>query len=169
MSENTNDTTTNESTTNESVDVLPDWAREKLTKANNEAAKYRTEKNEAVEKAKQEVTESFTEKVEKLEAQVAERVSEIEEGRHETAKLRAAIEAGISNDKIFTFADLLKGEDPEQLKSHAEELKKLFVVEDAAPTKQAAVDPSQGSSSNHLPLNGDPLLDSVMAVINKKR
>ena len=107
--------------------------------------------------------------MEKLEAQVAERDSEIEAGRHETDKLRAAIEAGISNDKIFTFADLLKGDNPEQLKSHAEELKELFVIEEAAPTKQSAVDPSQGSGSKHLPLNGDPLLDSVMAVINKKR
>lgn len=163
MSENQN-----ENATNETVDVLPDWAREKLTKANNEAAKYRTEKNEAVEKAKQEVTDSFTEKVEKLEAQVAERDSEIEAGRHETDKLRAAIEAGISNDKIFTFADLLKGDNPEQLKSHAEELKELFSIEEKEPTRAAATDPSQGSGSKHLPLNGDPLLDSVMAVINKK-
>lgn len=164
MSENQND-----NTTEETVDVLPDWAREKLTKANNEAAKYRTEKNEAVEKAKQEVADSFAEKVEALEAQVAERDSELEAGRHETAKLRAAIEAGISNDKIFTFADLLKGEDPDQLKSHAEELKELFSVEDKAPARAAATDPSQGTGSKHLPLNGDPLLDSVMAVINKKR
>lgn len=153
----------------ESVDVLPDWAREKLTKANNEAAKYRTEKNEAVEKAKQEVADSFTEKVEALEAQVAERDSEIESGRRETEKLRAAIEAGITNDKIFAFADLLKGDNPEEFKSHAEELKELFVVEEAAPTKQSAVDPSQGNGSKHLPLNGDPLLDSVMAIVNKKR
>lgn len=154
---------------NESVDVLPDWAREKLTKANNEAAKYRTEKNEAVEKAKQEVTDSYTEKVEALEAQVAERDSVIQETRHETEKLRAAIEAGIANDKVFTFADLLKGDNPEELKSHAEELKKLFTTEEVRPAKAAATDPSQGSGSNHLPLNGDPLLDSVMAIVNKKR
>ena len=152
----------------ETVDVLPDWAREKLTKANNEAAKYRTEKNEAVEKAKQEVTDSFTEKVEKLEAQVAERDSEIESGRRETEKLRAAIEAGIANDKIFTFAELLKGDNPEEFKSHAEKLKELFAVEDAPSQKHSAVDPSQGSGGKHLPLNGDPLLESVMAVVNKK-
>lgn len=159
--------------TNEQVttteDVLPDWAREKLTKANNEAAKYRTEKNEAVEKAKQEVTESFTAKVEALEAQVAERDSEITAGRHEVEKLRAAIDAGIANDKIFTFADLLKGENAEELRSHAEELKELFVVEQTERSKVAATDPSQGAGGKTLPLNGDPLLESVMAVINKKR
>ena len=166
MSENQNENTT--SSSEEVVDVLPDWAREKLTKANSEAAKYRTEKKEAVEQARQEVADSFSEKVEKLEALVAERDSEIEAGRHEADKLRAAIEAGISNDKLFTFADLLKGDDPEALKSHAEELKQLFVVEDQARVKQSAVDPSQGTGGNHLPLNGDPLLDSVMAVINKK-
>lgn len=161
----------NETTnTNESVDVLPDWAREKLTKANNEAAKYRTEKNEAVEKAKQEVTDSFTGKVEALEAQVAERENEIASSRNEKDRIKAAIEAGIANDKIFTFADLLKGETPEELRSHAEELKSLFTVQDDNPKKKtSATDPSQGTGNDHLPLNGDPLLESVMAVINKKR
>jgi len=164
MAENENKT---ENT--ESVDVLPDWAREKLTKANNEAAKYRTEKNDAVEKAKQEVADSFAEKVEALEAQVAESKSEVQTGRREVDRLKAAIEAGISNDKIFAFADLLKGDTPEEFRSHAEELKGLFAVQDDnPPRKQSATDPSQGAGGAHLPLNGDPLLDSVLAVINKK-
>ena len=54
-----------ENTQNENVttaekkteDVLPQWARDEITKANNQAAKYRTEKNDAVEAAKKEVSD----------------------------------------------------------------------------------------------------------------
>lgn len=167
MSENAN--TEEAKVDNQSTeDVLPDWAREKLTKANNQAAKYRTEKKEAVEKAKQEVADSLNEKIEALEAQIAERDSEIETSKHDAAKLRAAIGAGIANDKLFTFADLLKGDDEDELASHAEELKKLFSAEEKKAPTQSATDPSQGSGGKTLPLNGDPLLESVMAVINKK-
>lgn len=151
------------------TDVLPDWAREKLTKANNEAAKYRTEKNEAVEKAKQETTEAFSEKVSQLEAALKEKDEQVQTERTEVEKLKAAIGAGIPTDKVVTFAGLLKGETEEELVSHVEELKKLFVIEEHTPTKSKATDPSQGSGGKHLPLNGDPLLESVMAVINKKR
>lgn len=149
----------------QTVDVLPDWAREKLTKANNQAAKYRTEKKEAVEQAKQEVTDSFSEKIEKLEAVIAEKDAEAAGERAEVAKLKAAIAAGIDSKKILPFAELLKGENDEELASHAVELKKLFADGEQKPAKQSAVDPSQGSGNESTPLNGDPLLRSVLAAI----
>lgn len=149
---------------NQTEDVLPDWAREKLTKANNQAAKYRTEKKEAVEQAKQEAAEEYSSKIEQLEAALQDKDSEIAGGRTEVAKLKAAIAAGVANDKILPFADLLKGDDEEELASHAKELKKLFLTEEE-PKKQPATDPSQGSGNDSLPLNGDPLLNSVLAAI----
>ncbi|OIR43201.1 hypothetical protein [Corynebacterium sp. NML120713] len=158
----------NEAGAEKEAEVLPDWVRDKLTKANNEAAKYRTEKNEAVEKAKQE-KEQLSEKVSQLEAALKEKGEEVQTERTEVEKLKAAIGAGIPTDKMITFAGLLKGETEEELVSHAEELKKLFVIEETTPAKSKATDPSQGSGGKHLPLNGDPLLESVMAVINKKR
>lgn len=159
------DTTDTQST--EQNDVLPDWARDKITKANNEAAKYRTEKNDAVEAAKAEVTETFTSKIEALEAQIAERDTDLTGSRTEVERLKATIEAGIPHDKAFSFAALLKGDDAEQLKSHADELKSLFTTEDATPSKKPATDPSQGNTGNPLPLNGDPLLAAITKAINR--
>lgn len=156
-----------ETQSTEQNDVLPDWAREKLTKANNEAAKYRNEKNDAVEAAKNEVAESYTSKVEALEAQIAERDAEASTARVEVDRLKATIEAGIDHDKVYTFAELLKGDTAEELKSHADQLKELFITEEAPKTKSPATDPSQGSAGKTLPLNGDPLLAAVTKAINR--
>lgn len=162
------DTTNENGSANENVEVLPDWAREQLSKANAQAAKYRTEKKEAVEKAINETTQSFEERVKELEAQLEEKDGEISSGRTEVEKLKAAIGAGVANDKVLAFADLLKGDSPEELASHAEELKELFGSEPEKPKKETATDPSQGSGgSTSVPLNGDHLLQSVLNVINK--
>lgn len=147
--------------TNETQGDLPQWARDQITKANNEAAKYRTEKNDAVEAAKAELTESFQTKIQELEAQVAEKSGEEAVARTEVEKLKAAIDAGIKSDKIVSFADLLKGDSPDELRSHADQLKELFSTDDQQKeTKNSATDPTQGQGST-LPLNGDPLLKAV--------
>lgn len=153
-----------ENTTVESTnttDDLPQWARDRLTKANNEAAKYRTEKNEAVEKAKAEVTDSFTTKIEELESKLTSQSGETSMARNEVERLKAAINAGVKQEKITAFADLLKGDNEEELAAHAEELKDLF-VEQPENSKQSAIDPSQGrGNQKHTPLNGDPLLQAL--------
>lgn len=164
---NANDTDQNQAT--EDNDVLPDWAREKLTKANNEAAKYRNEKNDAVEAAKAEVTESFQGKVQGLETQLSEQGDEVSTSRLEVEKLKATIEAGVTADKALSFAELLKGEDADELKSHAEELKGLFGSGEGETTPPRATDPSQGQSGDPVPLNGDPLLDAVTRIVGKPR
>lgn len=143
---------------------LPQWARDQITKANNQAAKYRTEKNEAVEAAKKEVEDSFASKIEELEAAGQKANDEVTASRHEVDRIKAALEAGIATDKVLSFADLLKGENPDELRSHAESLKELFVTNEA-PRASKATDPSQGQGNNHLPLNGDPLLEAVMRKI----
>lgn len=143
---------------------IPQWARDQITKANNQAAKYRTEKNEAVEAAKKEVEDSFSSKIEELEAAGQKANDEVTASRHEVDRIKAALEAGIATDKVLSFADLLKGENPDELRSHAESLKELFTTEEA-PRASKATDPSQGQGNNHLPLNGDPLLEAVMRKI----
>ena len=40
-------------TATQNEDALPEWAREKLSKANNEAAKYRVQAKEALDRARQ--------------------------------------------------------------------------------------------------------------------
>lgn len=167
MSENPN---VNPEASTEQNDVLPDWAREKLTKANAEAAKYRNEKNEAAEAAKAETAAEFQSKIEALEAKVAESDTATSASRTEVERLKATIEAGIATnaEKAFSFAELLKGDNPDELRSHAEQLKQLFATEEGTPSKQSATDPSQGSAGNPLPLNGDPLLAAVMSKINRR-
>lgn len=151
------------------TDELPEWAREQITKANKQAAKYRTERNEAVEAAKAEVAASFQPKIEELEAQLSEKDTEVCSARNEVVRLKVALQAGIDADRALSFADLLKGENEDELRSHAEELKKLFGEPSQDSGKRGAVDPSQGESGAPLPLNGDPLLDQVMRVITRQR
>ncbi len=144
---------------------LPDWAREAINKANSEAAKYRTEKNSAVEAAKAEVTDSFTSKIKELEAQIEEKSSEASQANLNVERVKAAIKVGISTDKLESFAELLHGSTQEELVAHAEQLKDLFTVAKGSGSK--ATDRSQGSGGASGPLNGDPILDAVRNVINR--
>lgn len=157
--------TENVSKSNE-TEVLPQWARDQITEANKQAAKYRTEKNDAVEAAKQEVADSFQDKIRELEAQVESKDGEVSSTRLEVDRIKATLEAGIAADKALSFADLLKGENPEELRSHAEELKKLF-ANGEEPKSSKATDPSQGHGSKELPLNGDPLLAALTRAVNR--
>lgn len=166
------DTTTNETVNeNETVEPakneLPDWAQTKIAEANAEAAKYRVEKKDAVEAAKQEVTTEFEAKISALEEQIELEKQEVGNSRTEVQKIKAALSAGVASDKVLSFADLLKGENEEELSTHADEVKKLFATEEVN-TKSRATDHSQGSGSGSAtPLNGDPLLQKVMSVVNR--
>lgn len=164
------DTTTNENenvTTEPTKNELPEWAQQKIAEANAEAAKYRVEKKDAVEAAKQEVTTEFEAKIAALEEQIELEKQEAGNSRTEVQKIKAALAAGVASDKVLSFAELLKGETEEELTTHAEEVKKLFTVEDTS-NKSRATDHSQGSGSGSAtPLNGDPLLQKVMAVVNR--
>lgn len=140
--------------------------------ANAEAAKYRVEKKEAVEAAKQEVTASFDTRIAELEAELTAKVTDAEgeavTARTDAAKLRATIQAGISADKALDFAELLKGDTEDDLVSHAESLKALFTEDKAPETKQGATDPTQGQvGKNVIPLNGDPLLAAITKAVNR--
>lgn len=160
--QNENETTAEKQT----EDVLPQWARDEITKANNQAAKYRTEKNDAVEAAKKEVSDSFSEKISELEAQIEQEKGEAGSARTEVDRIKAALGVGIEQSKVLSFAELLKGDTPDELASHAEELKGLFTTEDSQKSTRKATDPSQGTG-NTTPLNGDPLLNALMSAVNR--
>lgn len=157
---------TQENTTNNDSEIA------RLTKAvsdaNAEAAKYRVEKREAVEAAKAEVAESFNAKIQELEEAAKLQADELVTQRNDAAKLRAAIKADISTDKVLDFAALLQGETEDELVSHAETLKGLFTQGEQPKSKTTATDPTQGSGSkNPLPLNGDPLLAAITKAVNR--
>lgn len=161
-----NDTTETTTTPDNSAEI------ERLTKAvadaNAEAAKYRVEKKEAVEAAKQEVTESFNARIAELEAELTAKDSDATAARADATKLRAAIKADIETSKVLDFADLLKGETEDELVSHAESLKNLFASDNPGVTKQPPVDPSQGVTGKTVPpLNGDPILAAIERAVNR--
>jgi len=149
----------------QSVDQLPDWAREAITKANNEAAKYRNEKKDAVAAAKAEVVNEYEQKVNGFQEKVQELEAAVSSRDLELVKLRTAIDAGVPNDAITKFASLLQGEDEAAIKSHADEVKELFKIK---PPTDRAVDPSQGSGGSHIPHNGDPILNAIKRAVGAR-
>lgn len=122
----------------ETEDALPQWAREKLTKANNEAAKYRVQAKEAAEQVK--AAEGLTAQIAELSDAKAALAAELESARVGNLKLQAALSVGIPGESATEFAELLKGETPEEIQTHAEKVKELFGVKKS----DRAVDPTQG-------------------------
>lgn len=133
-------------------EVLPEWAREKLTKANNEAAKYRTRAKEAAQQAAYEAEEKFTAQLKELSDEKAALAAELHEARTSAQKFQAAISVGIPGESAAEFADLLKGENEEEFVAHANKLKEMFGTPEKSTTR--FVDKSQGFSSEP-PANTD--------------
>ena len=100
------DTSTAENVSQE----LPDWARDQITKANSEAAKYRSEKNDLATALKQaqEEASGYTTKVTELEEKLAASQAEVQALSQGEMRLRAALKVGIGSDKLDDFAALLK-------------------------------------------------------------
>jgi chromosome segregation ATPase len=132
-------------------ETLPEWAQRELTDVRQEAARYRNEKKEAlsaVETTKAEFESKFTDLNDKLNNKELELL-----------KLKAALAAKVPGESAEEFAGLLKGEDFDSLKAHAENVKAMFA---AFNKPDAPVDHSQGTGNN-TSLNGDPLLESLAA------
>ena len=106
---------------------LPDWARDQITKANSEAAKYRSEKNDLATalKQSQEEASGYTTKVAELEEKLAASQAEVQALSQGEMRLRAALNVGIGSDKLDDFAALLKGDTAEEVAAHAEKLKEI--------------------------------------------
>jgi len=143
-----------------SVDALPEWARNEIAEARQEAARFRVQKNEAVNEAKESVKTQFESQIADLQNKLGATEDELSSKNVELLKLHAAIEADIPTKYLAKFASLLKGSTVEELTAHAQEVKGLFGNTES-PVR--AVDPSQGSGNNNIPLNGDPLLASLKA------
>ena len=134
----------------ESTDeTVPEWVREKLTKANNEAAKYRVQAKEASEKAMVEAESKFQDKLTALSDEKSAIAAELENVRLEHLRLKAAISVGIPGESASEFADLLKGSSEDELKAHAEKVKGLF----GASKSDRAVDPTQGLGEGDVVAN----------------
>lgn len=127
--------TTNTSTTDE----LPDWARQQISSANADAAKYRVQFREA-DAARQ----SLQEQVASLTAEKTQVVSDGASIQADFDKLVTAIQAEIPHKHIFAFANTLQGSTAEELTAHADDLKSMFGLREET---SAAFDRSQGHGS----------------------
>lgn len=136
---------------------LPEWAREKLTKANAEAAKYRTERNEA--QASLDAALGLETKLSEESAAHASTKEALEANTLRLLKLEAAIAAEIPHSKTVTFADMLKGASAEELASNAQELKAFFGTGSA---RTSAVDPTPAMKSQDIALNDESGLLSAL-------
>ncbi|ASR84391.1 scaffolding protein [Rhodococcus phage Krishelle] len=149
------------------VEDLPQWAQDLISNTRAEAAQHRTEKQSAVDTAKAALADEHTAAIAELNGKVSTAETERDSARLEVTKLKAALAVGIDGERAIGFAELLKGDDEDQIRSHADEVRKLFG--DKKPAKTPATDPSQGSgNSNPLPLNGDPLLDALKKKVGVK-
>lgn len=126
-----------------------------------EAAKYRSERKDAVERAKAEVIRDYEGKLSERESAFNELQGQLSDRGLELLKLKAVISEGIPVEDVLDVAALIQGSDEESVSESVRRVKSLL---DKAPVRERPVDPSQGSG-NVLPLNGDPLLESVKRMV----
>lgn len=124
----------------ESNDQISEVARKLITEANNEAAKYRTQRNaieaETAAKLKAEFDEQFKVLSDNQSAITAERDTVLSD----YTKLKVALHAGVPGETAVEFAALLQGSSPDEYQEHADKLKGMF----GTPGKQKAVDHTAG-------------------------
>ncbi|ORL15403.1 hypothetical protein [Prescottella equi] len=118
---------------------LPEWAREKLTKANNEAAKYRTQAKTNADAANRlaEIEDANKTESQRLSDALATAERDRDAARTEALKLRIATKYGISDEDADLF---LTGSDEETLAKQAERL--------------ASRESDRKKQGNHVPREG---------------
>jgi hypothetical protein len=145
--------------------VAPEtFSKEYVQELRNEAAKYRTEKNDAVERAKADVIKDYESKLSEKESAFNETQQELSARALELLKLKAVVSAGISSEDVLDVVTLVQGSDEETVSESVKRVKSLI---GKAPEKDRPIDPSQGTG-NQLPLNGDPLLETVRRIVGAK-
>jgi hypothetical protein len=137
---------------------LPEWAREKLTKANNEAAGYRVKardlgtENDALKAQVQTLTD---EKTAALDGQGAVKL--------ELFKLQTALSVGVPGEHAADFAELLKGDTADEIKAAAEKAKQFL----GNGRRPSATDPSQGQGSNQSATPADEFHGFVLGQLGR--
>lgn len=131
------------------VDDAPKWARDAITRANNEAAERRVQLRE-LEKKYEALNNQLAEAIDAKTA--AERA--VEEKNRELLKLRIALDAGVPGERVRSIAERLKGETEDELKADAAALIKEFGLDKAQA--QRLVDPTQARGGKAAPVPNTP-------------
>jgi|LakMenE01Jun11ns_1017448.scaffolds.fasta_scaffold9691566_2 hypothetical protein len=140
------------------------FSKEYVQELRNEAAKYRTDKNNAVEAARAEVIKDYESKLSERESAFSKLQGELSDRALELLKLKAVVSAGISTEDALDVVSLVQGSDEESVSESVSRVKSLIGKN---PPKDRPIDPSQGTG-NQLPLNGDPLLETVRRIVGAK-
>lgn len=123
---------------------LPAWAREALTKANSEAAKYRTQVRDLEPKAKQ---FDVLEQASKSDVQrFQERLTATEQKAADAERRALVASVALEKGLPASLARRLQGETQADLEADADELLAQFPPADNGP-RRPAPDASQGSSA----------------------
>lgn len=137
------------------------FSLEYVQELRNQAAKYRTEKKAATESAKAEVIKEFEGRLIEKEQSFDGLREELDSTTLELHKLRAVLAEGIASEDALNVASLVQGTDEASISDSVKRVKSLI---GKAPEKARPIDPSQGSG-NHVPLNGDPILETVRRMV----
>ena len=120
---------------------LPEWARKKITEANQEAAQRRVQLRTV-----EEDNRTLQEQLATLKSERDDLASVSTSVQTDFDKLATAVKSLLPEKhlQVFTFAKTLQGSTGEELSDHAAELNKMFGIS-ASPSP--AVDRSQGHGS----------------------
>lgn len=121
-----------------------DPARDKIRRANAEAAKYRVERNQArqriqelearLQQTQEDLTAQYEQTVESMRQEVSEALTEANRERISRLQMTAVVEHGLPPE----LADRLSGDDAESLGEDAARLAALFPVRKSLRTGNAA-------------------------------
>lgn len=161
-----------EDTTTESVAPVPQqeavkpetFSLDYVQGLRQEAAKYRTEKNDAVAAAKAELTAQFDSTIAAKDAEFEELRQTVSARELELIKLRTILNAGIPSEDVLEVSTLVQGNTEDEISDSVNRVKSLIGKN---PPAGRPVDPSQGSG-NTIPLNGDPLLESLKKIVGHR-
>lgn len=128
----------------------------------SEAAKYRTEKKDAVDAAVTATNQQWEEKASAERARIAELQGRYDAKELELAKLKVAIGLEVPAEKLLGFVDLVKGSTEDEIKASAQSVLDLI---GGFNKRNPATDPTQGKGGGPLALNGDPLLAALKQAV----
>ncbi|QGH80574.1 scaffolding protein [Mycobacterium phage Rahalelujah] len=133
----------------------------------DEAAAARIAKRDAVEAAEKALKDAHAAEIAAKDLAYTELQNELGNSWIELEKVYTAVDAKVPSDKVRAFTAILQGSDAETIQASAKSSLDLIGGFD---TKGPAYDPSQGLGGKQPPLalNGDGILNAMMAVLDKR-
>lgn len=132
----------------------------------DEAAAARHAKKDAVEAAVAAAKAEHARELADRDVRYTELQNELGKAWIELEKYQVTLAAKVPSDKVEAFRAILQGEDKESIEASA---KSAYELAGGFKTTTPAFDPSQGTGGRPAPLalNGDGILNAMMAVLNK--